>query len=796
MRDVLPDVVYCPTMLQLLVVAAPEDALLLRAGLEPLQSGSGSRFVATTEHGFDAVREQLWDAILLTAVDVPTSEALPLETFIDRAHGAPVIVIGRELGEDGAVELMHRGATDVISFARLERLPKVLQRELDMKLRLVVHRQASKTAHSWFASIVNHIPVGIAYHNERGTVVLCNQTALDLLGLTEDEYLGRSPFDPRWNICWENGETIVPNELPVARALRTKQPIRNVIMGVFRPRTNDRVWLHVDAIPILDNDGRLAHVVAQCSDITEQRRISDELLQSEERFRTAFEHSGIGLFLASLDLQILQANASASRILRRSHDDIIGKRMHDITHPDDVSATREITQSALAPGNHPVSFEKRYLDPSGNVVWAVVTLNTIRNVQGHPSHYVIAIEDITARKHAEAERSRLEAQLLQAKKLEALGVLAAAIAHDFNNILAAILCSADVLLQDLRQLPSAGEMPEIVFEMQSAAHRGADLVRQILTFSRRNNQRRAKLKLEITIEETLELVKKTRPSHLDVRFITHAKPSILADATQIQQALMNLYKNAFYGLEENSGNVTIELNSVLLDAATAKNIGALHEGLHAHLRIHDNGPIIDPETLEHISEPLYTTKSTGKGSGLGIAVVQGIVSNHDGALRIQSTPQLGTIVDIWLPAVPGETNERAPVKSAVPRGHDEHILIVDDEESLARVFGRLLQGIGYKTTVQTQALKALELFERDPTIYQAALVDLHMPAVGGVDVAKRLHALRPTMPIFIMSGYSDAIGDTPLESFGVVGILQKPVTRDILANELRTALDRQSQSSA
>lgn len=783
-------------MFQLLVVAAPEDALLLRAALESLQSGSASKFVSTVNEGLESTREQLWDAVVVTAGDAAAGAALPLESFIDRAHGAPVIVVGRGLGEDGTAELMLRGATDVVSFSRLERLCVALQRELRPKSTIVAHQPVSKTAHSWFSSIINHIPIGIAYHNERGKVVLCNQTALDFLGLTEDEYLGRTPFDPRWNICQENGEPLVPAEFPVARALRTKQPVLNFIMGIYRPRTNDRIWARVDAIPVLDQEGRLAHVVVECSNITDQRRMSEELRTSEDRFRSAFEHSGIGLFLSSLDLYILQANASVCRILRRSPDQVIGKRMPELTHPDDVNESWQVTRAVLAPGSQPFSYEKRYLDLSGNIVWAVVTVNTIRDPHGNPTHYVVALEDITARKEAEAERKRLEAQLLEAKKLEVLGVLAGAIAHDFNNILAALLCSADVLLQDLRQVPNAGEMPEIVFEMQNAAQRGADLVRQILSFSRRSNQRRTKLKLKTAIEETLNLVKKTGPLQVDAVFIPRAKPTILADATQIQQALTNLCKNAHYELDTQSGNITIELDTVSIDSAMAKSLGTPHEGLHAHVRIHDNGPIIDADTLEHITEPLYTTKSTGKGSGLGMAVVHGIVMNHEGAMRVQSTPQRGTIVELWLPAVPGETNEHAPTKSNVPRGRDEHILIVDDEESLARVFGRLLQGIGYKTTVMTQSLKALELFEKDPTIYQAALVDLHMPSVGGVDVAKRLHALRPTMPIFIMSGYSDAIGDTPLETLGVVGILQKPVTRDTLANELRTALDRFPQQSA
>jgi PAS domain S-box-containing protein len=778
-------------MLQLLVIASLDDAQLLRDALEPLKPGSGIRFVTTIDAGLNALREQPWDAIILTIVGSEAGTNVPFETYVNRAHGAPVFAVVRDVGEDGAVELMHRGAADVVSFSRIVRLPEVLQRELRTKSRIVAHRQTSKTAHSWFASIVNHIPVGIVYHNERGEIVLCNETALELLGLTEEEYLGRTPLDPAWNICHENGKPFPGSELPATVAAQTKQPVHNVFMGVFRPKTNDRVWLRVDAVPVLDDDGRLAHVVVLSSDITKQRQMSEKLRSSEERFRSAFEYSGIGLFLASLDLQILQANATATRIFRRSTEEIVGKYMHELTHPEDVAASAQHGLTLMNPGAQPISFEKRYFDGSGNLIWAVVTLNVIRDSRGNPQQFIVAIQDITARKQAEAERKRLETQLLQAKKLEALGILAGGVAHDFNNILAAILCSADVLLHDLRQIPNSGEMPEIVFELQTAAQRGADLVRQILTFGRRSQQKFAPLKLTAAIHDCLDSIKKNCPPRIEVHLDVRSAPSILADASQIQQVLLNLCQNAFYSFKGASGNVTIELDSVVIDPAMAQTLGSTREGPHAHLRIRDDGTGMDAHTLEHVFEP-FLSGEAGRGSGLGMAVVHGIVATHDGIIRVQSAVERGTTVDIWIPAVTNESAILPQNKMSRSRGNNEHILIIDDEESLARVFGRLLQGLGYQTTVQTRSANALELFDKDPDVYDAALVDLHMPNPGGLEVAKHLHASRPNLPIFIMSGYSDALSDTPTESLGIVGILQKPVTRDTLVTELRKAFERRS----
>lgn len=777
-------------MLQLLVVAPPEDAQCIRDALAPMPMATNSRFVETTDAGRDALREQLWDAMILVVTDATSDPSELVGTFVDLAHGAPLIVVAGGIGEDAAAGLVLSGAADIVSMTRITRLPLALERELRTKSRIVAHQQKSRTAYSWFASIIDNIPVGVCYHNERGEVVLCNDTALNLLGLTEDEYLGLTPLDPHWNIVRENGENFPGSELPAIRAAQTRAPVRGVIMGVFRPRTSDRVWLEVDAIPVLDQENRLAHVVVEFSDVTAQLRMSEALRTSEERFRSAFEHSGIGMFLASLDLEILEANATACRFFGRTLENLVGKRMSELTHPDDVSFSSQERDNLLVPGQRTVTFEKRFAQPSGRFVWGSATIDVVPDAQGKPAHFVIAIKDITARKNAEAERNRLQAQLNQAQKMEALGILAGGVAHDFNNILAAILCSADVLLHDLRRLPNTGEMPAIVFELQLAAQRGADLVQQILTFSRRANQRRTLVKLGTILEENLGVLQKACPANVELRVSLRSNPLVSADSLQIQQVSTNICMNAFHALENKKGVVHIELDTQNIDAVFAKSVSGLHEGAYARIRITDDGMGMDAHTLEHVFDPFFTTRSAGRGTGLGMAVVHGIVVAHEGAIRIQSTPGRGTIVDIWLSVAPEGTNKDVLPKNDASRGNDEHILIVDDEQNLARVFGRLLQSLGYRVTIQTQSAQAIEFFKENSTAFHVALVDLHMPPPGGIEVAKRFHELRPDMPIFIMSGYSDALGDNPPTDSGIAGILQKPITRDVLTTELRRVLDK------
>jgi nitrogen-specific signal transduction histidine kinase len=382
-----------------------------------------------------------------------------------------------------------------------------------------------------------------------------------------------------------------------------------------------------------------------------------------------------------------------------------------------------------------------------------------------------------------------EKRLLEAQKMEALGILAGGVAHDFNNILAAILCSADVLLHDLRRLPNSGELPEIVFELQTAAQRGTDLVRQILTFSRHAKKRRATLDPAETMQESIDLLKKICPANIDIRLSIQSHPFVLADATQLQQVLMNLGTNSFHALENTKGFVSFELNGVVIDAATAQTKVGLRGGSYAQIRVTDDGSGMDADTLEHLFEPFFTTKHDGKGTGLGMSVVRGIVTAHEGSIRVQSTMGQGTTVDLWFPAVPGVVNMVEGKKAIILQGKSEHVLVIDDEVSLARIFGRVLQSIGYRVTVETDSAKALEIIQKDSSSFNVALIDLHMPPPGGIEVAQRLHELRPDLPIFIMSGFSDALGGTLPPDSGIVGILQKPVTRETLATELRRALD-------
>lgn len=778
-------------MLQVLVVAPPEYAPRIHDALEPTRENVQYRFVPTVEQGLITLGEQSWNAVLLTVLDEQSLAALPIDEYVDLAHKAPVIVLAGKIGEDAAAELVRCGVYDVVSIHRLERLPLVLERELDQQSSILVHRQNSRRAHARFATIINHLPIGIGYHDERGQLVSCNDTALRLMGLSENEVRGLEPLPPGWHVIDENGVLFPHSEHPTSVAARTKKPVQNVLMGIFRPRTNDRIWIRASAIPVLDRAQRVAYVMNHFSDVTDLRQMVDTIRTTEKRFRLAFEHSGMGMVIYSPRANIMQANATACRIFGRSLEQVIGLRMEDVTHPDDVVMSLGKAAVARHPPHESVAMEKRYVQPSGAIVHCLVTVDALPGLDTETGNiYVVSIQDITARKEVEAELKRLNAQLLQAKKMEALGILAGGMAHDFNNILAAITCSTDILLNDLQNLPDTGDLPEIAFDLQTSAQRASDLIRQIVMFGRQANQERVPVKLDQALENAMVLIRKLCPANVSLRVIARSSPVVSANTEQVQQLITSLCTRALRLIEKRNGTVSVELDTVSFDAASAKAIPGLHEGRYARICVTDAGPSMNAVDLEQLFEPLSTTDSAGKDSGLAMAIVQGIVIAHEGAIRARSVPGQGTAIDVWLPLVSEAPRESAPQKSSPLGGNNEHLLIVDDEEALARIVGRLLQNLGYRVTVQTKSSEALELFEKDPSAFHAVLVDLHMPRPSGIEVARTIHAQRPELPIFIMSGYSDALGNTPPEELGIVGVLQKPVSRDTLAAELRRIFDQ------
>jgi signal transduction histidine kinase len=398
--------------------------------------------------------------------------------------------------------------------------------------------------------------------------------------------------------------------------------------------------------------------------------------------------------------------------------------------------------------------------------------------------------EIGAHQQLDNEKKQLENQLRQAQKMEAIGTLAGGIAHDFNNILAAIMGHTELALMQLEQKEQA---QRCLSEVLSASDRAKDLVSQILSFSRQSDSELKPLHIAAIVKEALRLIRSTLPTTIGInRMIESQESIIVGNATQIHQILMNLCTNAAHAMENRDGTLTVELRAMEIgfaDLAAKPDIPAgLAPGNYVCLSVADTGHGIPSHLLGRIFDPYFTTKEKDVGTGLGLAVVQGIVQNHGGVIDVSSTEDQGTRFNIYLPRVESAIKDEVKTLRALPRGR-ENILFVDDDPTLAELGGRLLTTLGYRVVTETVPQRALEMFLDRPQAFDLIITDLIMPGLTGEALAAEILRHSPRTPILVCTGYSERMSEDQLIQIGLKGILYKPIAIHHLAQVIRQVLD-------
>ncbi len=392
--------------------------------------------------------------------------------------------------------------------------------------------------------------------------------------------------------------------------------------------------------------------------------------------------------------------------------------------------------------------------------------------------------DIEQRERADAERVKLERQLRQAQKMEAIGTLAGGIAHDFNNVLAGIVGFAELITQDLDK---PAEVKRHVTDILASAERARDLVRQILAFSSRQEQERQPLSLQRNLEDVLRLLRATIPTTVDiVPSFDPETPAILADPTQIHQIVTNLITNAWHAIGDKPGRIEISLSPFRVDEDFARTHPDLRPGRYVRLSFTDNGCGMDSHTIERIFEPFFTTKETGRGTGLGLAMVHGIVKASDGAVGVYSELGRGTTFHLYFPAIDLEVPTAGASDASHAKGRGQRILFIDDEKILASLGERFLTRLGYQPVAETDAVAALARFENEE--FDAVVTDLTMPQLSGLDVVRKVHHLRPGLPMVLTTGFSANLDADRAEALGFSELLIKPYTMQSLGAALKKAL--------
>ena len=403
---------------------------------------------------------------------------------------------------------------------------------------------------------------------------------------------------------------------------------------------------------------------------------------------------------------------------------------------------------------------------------------------------VIRVDNITEQVNSEVEREKLFTQLQQAQKMEAVGTLAGGIAHDFNNILSPIYCYTEMARAEL---PVESPISTQLNEVLKAANRARELVKQILTFSRQTPHERQPLEIHLVVNEALKLLRSTIPTTIEIKkHIESNLGTVLADPTQIHQVMMNLCTNAYHAMRGTRGVLAIRLTAIDIDRSDSKVVGLdLSPGPYLKLEVSDTGQGMDRFTRERIFEPYFTTKANGEGTGIGLAVVHGIVKNHGGHIEVYSEHGKGTTFSIYLPRiVTSAVQVTAEGPEPLPRGNEEQILIVDDDKVMVKTEQQILEGLGYQVTATNHGEEALQAFCGNPENFDLVITDMTMPQITGIELAQQLMAVREDIPIILCTGFSELINEEKAKALGIREYVMKPIVRQELAVIVRKVLDK------
>ena len=605
-----------------------------------------------------------------------------------------------------------------------------------------------------------------------GHILSWNLAAEQMFGYTASEIIGRP----------------LKILFPPDRYVEEDEKMNRVAGGDITPRfetvrirkDGQRIDVAVTISPIKDSDGNVVGVSRIIRDITDRKRAIDALRESETRFRELAEYIDEVFWIADPEeAKKLYISPAYERIWGITCQSAYEKphMWLDAIRPGDRDRVIRALEIKRTQGTY--DEEYRIIRPDGTERCIRDRAFPVRDAAGAIRRWVGVAEDVTKYRN-------LEEQLRQTQKMEAIGTLAGGIAHDFNNTLAAINGYTE-----LSQMILTGndQVRRYLDSVLQAASRAADLVRQILTFSRQERVERRLIQLRPVVAETIKLLRASIPSTIEfnISLATNA-PTVLADATQIHQILMNLGTNACHAMKGRPGRLEIKLERCPIDVAQAATQPRLRPGLYARVSVSDTGSGMDQATLRRIFEPFFTTKPPGEGTGLGLSVVHGIMESHDGAVTVYSHLGEGTVFHLYFPEQAGEVAEVGSDGEPVPIGNGERILFIDDEELLAQLGQKTLTTLGYQVECATKPAEALAVVRADPQRFDLVLTDQTMPGMTGIFLATQLRHIRPDLPVILMTGYSMALRSDQIDAAGILQVLMKPTSIHSMGVAVHAAL--------
>ncbi len=498
------------------------------------------------------------------------------------------------------------------------------------------------------------------------------------------------------------------------------------------------------------------------------------------------------IFCKDTNGRFIQCNAAYEEYIEQPKSLIIGKTAHEFISREIAEISENRDAEVLSSGKTLV-YETTSERKDGTVRHTMLHKAPFRRGDGTIAGIVGILTDLSQQREEEEARGRLEKSLMQAQKMEALGNLAGRIAHDFNNILGAIIGHSELAMHNLpAEHPARHSMKQVL----KAGDRASHLVSQILSFSRRDDPERKPLSLGPVIDEIIELLKATLPSNIEIRrqFGQKSRP-VMADPTQVHQLLMNLCTNSAHAMSAKGGWLEVALDDVCIDGDTAGISPGQAHGYYERITVRDTGHGMDKITLGRIFEPYFTTKGPGRGTGLGLSVVHGIVESHGGFVSVRSEPEKGTTFQVFLPALPrSEVEQQCEEFPSVPEG-TERVLLVDDEPTLVDVVQHMLSKYGYRITALTSSTDALDLFRCNPDAFDLVITDMTMPVVMGDELAREIHRIRQEIPVILVTGFNERITPEMLAEAGIGRLRMKPLNMREIARDIRDLIDKKNPAA-
>ncbi len=610
-----------------------------------------------------------------------------------------------------------------------------------------------------------------------GNMVFCNDSMSKLTGFPKEELMGMN------NRNYMDDETAFKVYKTFNEVYRTGKPNKGIDWKLSRPDCTNK-WIETSVTLLYDSNNQPAGFRGVVRDISERKTAEESLRKSKNRYQAIVEDMPSMICRLRPDFTLTFANHNYCISFLTTPDKLIGRNLENFIPKEEWPKVKNHYHSLSIQKPMKTYIQETILQ-TGEIRWREWTDRALFNDRGELMEYQTLGRDITDQKVAAQEKEALEKQLRHSQKMESIGTLTGGIAHDFNNILSIILGNTEIALDDV---PEWNPARKNLTEIRNATLRAKDVIQKLLSFSRKAEHQLKPLKLDMIIDDTLKLLRASIPPNITIRKTVHDPIGIImANPNQIHQIILNLCTNAFHAMENRKGMLDIELSNTFIDKPDSNNNPGLSAGNYVLLEVRDNGEGIDEGVIEKIFDPYFTTKEIGKGSGMGLSVVHGIVHNHRGNIKVISRINEGASFRILFPVVDVEYQEEKKSSYEIPKGNST-ILFVDDEELITQITQKQLERLGYRVQAETDPLRALDKFMAEPDLFDLVITDMTMPQLTGEDMIREIVKIKPLMPVIICTGYNDKITEAVSKKIGANGLLMKPFGINELATMIQNVM--------